>query len=290
MSVISIPRRHYTQPQGRVDVAPFVDAGKSFLFNAGSGETDLATGNLLQYVGAPVFNTGPQGRYFDCDEKVNALYRSVTNDPTVTNRQQYLIFAVFQHRTLGSSTQTNSGFDLSGDYGKTCAIGNGGAYSAYIAATVRPNNQLQSWVSPTMPADGTFFSLALLVRTGEKPYVSCTYIEVTGNTRTERAYLSSTVTNAADGYKYIAVGGDSYQRSTPVPLNKRILCAAVLTQENISSAMADELVDNPWQLFRADPIRIYSLPSGPISISWSSLTASNITQTGARLTLGGIVR
>ena len=34
----------------------------------------------------------------------------------------------------------------------------------------------------------------------------------------------------------------------------------------------------------------YSLPSGPISVSWSSLTASNITQTGARLTLGGITR
>ena len=47
--------------------------------------------------------------------------------------------------------------------------------------------------------------------------------------------------------------------------------------------MADELVDNPWQLFRADPIRIYSLPSGAISIN--SLLASNITQTGARITL-----
>ena len=48
------------------------------------------------------------------------------------------------------------------------------------------------------------------------------------------------------------------------------------------------VLDNPWSVFRADPIRIYSLPSG--AISWSSLTASNITQTGATLTLGGIVR
>ena len=43
---------------------------------------------------------------------------------------------------------------------------------------------------------------------------------------------------------------------------------------------------NPWQLFRADPIRIYSLPSGAISLSINSITASNITQTGARITLG----
>ena len=42
----------------------------------------------------------------------------------------------------------------------------------------------------------------------------------------------------------------------------------------------------PWQIFRADPIRIYSLPSGPISLAINSITASNITQTGARITLG----
>ena len=34
----------------------------------------------------------------------------------------------------------------------------------------------------------------------------------------------------------------------------------------------------------------YSLPSGPIGISWSSLTASNMTPTTATLTLGGITR
>ena len=50
--------------------------------------------------------------------------------------------------------------------------------------------------------------------------------------------------------------------------------------------MADELVDNPWQLFRADPVRIYSLPSGPILIpTLSGLSTMNITQTGARHSL-----
>ena len=52
---------------------------------------------------------------------------------------------------------------------------------------------------------------------------------------------------------------------------------------------SEELVEysqNPWQLFRADPIRIFSLPSGAISLSINSITASNITQTGARITLG----
>lgn len=50
------------------------------------------------------------------------------------------------------------------------------------------------------------------------------------------------------------------------------------------------LASSPYEIYKDEPVRIYSLPSGPISISWSSLTASNITQTGARLTLGGITR
>ena len=52
---------------------------------------------------------------------------------------------------------------------------------------------------------------------------------------------------------------------------------------------SEELIEysqNPWQLFRADPIRIYNLPTGAISLSINSITASNITQTGARITLG----
>ena len=44
------------------------------------------------------------------------------------------------------------------------------------------------------------------------------------------------------------------------------------------------LSENPWQLFRADPARIYSLPTGAISLNY--IAASSITQTGARITLG----
>ena len=58
----------------------------------------------------------------------------------------------------------------------------------------------------------------------------------------------------------------------------------------VSDAEARALSANVWQLFHADPIRIYSFPTSPVVPSWSSLTASNTTQTGATLTLGGIVR
>ena len=48
-------------------------------------------------------------------------------------------------------------------------------------------------------------------------------------------------------------------------------------------AEAEAISGNIWQIFRADPLRIYSLPSGPITLN--SLTMSNITQTTARATL-----
>ena len=66
--------------------------------------------------------------------------------------------------------------------------------------------------------------------------------------------------------------------------------AMISTSMMYDPITARALSENPWQLFKSEPTRIYSFPSGPISISWSSLTASNIAQTGARLTLGGIVR
>ncbi len=47
---------------------------------------------------------------------------------------------------------------------------------------------------------------------------------------------------------------------------------------------AREYVSAPWQLFCADPIRIYSLPSGPIVPLSVHVAASNITSSGARIT------
>ena len=60
----------------------------------------------------------------------------------------------------------------------------------------------------------------------------------------------------------------------------------------LSKAERISIGHDPSQVLRSrdDDSILYSLPSGPISVSWSSLTASNITQTSATLTLGGIVR
>lgn len=46
----------------------------------------------------------------------------------------------------------------------------------------------------------------------------------------------------------------------------------------------DVLLQNPWQIFHADPIRIYSLPSGAITLGTPSI--SNITASSFRVSVG----
>lgn len=78
------------------------------------------------------------------------------------------------------------------------------------------------------------------------------------------------------------IGGDFAPLGT-LNINAQIALSAWLPS-TLSDAQGVALSANPWQLFRAEPVRIYSLPSGAITLN--SLTASNITQTGARITLG----
>ena len=70
------------------------------------------------------------------------------------------------------------------------------------------------------------------------------------------------------------------------PYRDSVVSALIVHRRNLVDAEAKEIYRNPWQLFRADPVRIYSLPSGPITLAINSITASNITPTTARVTLG----
>lgn len=65
-----------------------------------------------------------------------------------------------------------------------------------------------------------------------------------------------------------------------------VVSALIVHRRNLVDGEAKEIYRNPWQLFRADPVRIYSLPSGPISLAINSITASLVTSSGARITLG----
>lgn len=89
----------------------------------------------------------------------------------------------------------------------------------------------------------------------------------------------------ADASKtYIGKRHDSFGIGNPNKSFRGTLSLVLLIDKALTGEEAAELSFNPWQIFRADPIRIYSLPSGAITIN--SITASNITSSGARITLG----
>lgn len=97
--------------------------------------------------------------------------------------------------------------------------------------------------------------------------------------------LSSTQSGTSVGNWYdpaqeVVIGrlGSSYESGLATPFS-----LVVAWDRALSDAEVAEISANPWQLFRADPIRIYSLPSGAITLN--SLTMSAITQTTARATL-----
>jgi len=97
--------------------------------------------------------------------------------------------------------------------------------------------------------------------------------------------LSSTQTGTSvgnwhDPAQEVTIGriGSSYESGSATPFALVVAWDRALSDAEVAAISA-----NPWQLFRADPVRIYSLPSGAITLN--SLTMSAITQTTARATL-----
>lgn len=90
------------------------------------------------------------------------------------------------------------------------------------------------------------------------------------------------VSNSARSFSSVQMGQDTQDLSRT--LDGHVLIAGIVT--NAAAWGLERLrafTESPWQLFSADPIRIYSLPSGLITLN--SLSISNITSSGARATL-----
>lgn len=276
MSVIIIPRRHYTQPQGRVTIEPEW-AGRSIasclspmsgtMYDAVSGRvfvTPPAVSSVASQIGVVNRHSGkvsPLGwTPMDASSGVDLTLIALANP---TNVRASLV----SQRTAVNVNQIE--IRLASD-----AIGNELAHS--VAFRANTDAGATQFATRGVTLDGSWRLFAGVCASGEQRV----YVDGTAGApvmRSSGALPSNTFTFAG------------LSDSTAIQYSRDIGLVAVF-QSALSADEIAELSINPWQLFRADPIRIYSLPSGPISLSWSSLTASNITQTGARLTLGGITR
>lgn len=96
----------------------------------------------------------------------------------------------------------------------------------------------------------------------------------------DRAKRSGATGSIPAGGKTIRLGawsGSSYQFIGSMG------SVAVVSGE-LSDSEAVGLATYPWMFYASDPVRFYSLPSGPITLN--SLTMSAFTSSGARATLG----
>lgn len=254
MTAIIIPRRHYTQPHGRVEVAPEWADGLIgvFLPPAMSPEWQITgtTGLLVPRRDGIAFDT--------------------EGDTT------YVSKPVAEHQNTGFTmlvsgvTKNNVAKDYAGFY-------NGGTYQGLLYSTgslkfsYYPRNGL-----------GVVFDAAPSLRAagGDEYTLICG-----GNGATHAGALMqngalfrlSGTYSGTSAYDRVHTGCRFYSNGAA----SNTLSA--FWRKFLVADAQRELALNPWQLFRADPIRIYSLPAGAITLN--SLTMGNITQTTARATL-----
>lgn len=270
MTGISIPRKHYTQPQGRVKIAPEW-AGRSIasclspmsgvMYDAVSGRV-FVTPPAVSSVASQI---GVVNRY---SGKVSPLGWTPMNASSGVDLT--LIALANPTNVRASLVSQRSGLNANQIEIRLASDAVGKELADSVAFRASSDSGAIQFATSDVTLDGSWHLFAGVCESG----VQRVYADGAAGapvTRTSPASPSNTFTLAG------------LPDSTAIQYSRDIGLVAVF-QSALSADEIAELSINPWQLFRADPIRIYSLPTGAISIN--SITASNITQTGARITLG----
>lgn len=246
MAVIIIPRRHITQPQGRVTVDWSSQLANglagAWVFNGDGGLIDCVTGQAAINRGCEVGVASPVG----CGIRPVTAGIQVPWDMGIST--QDLAVTVVEYRTTIPS-------------GYWMIVDNRAAGVGYIYGN---NNTI-------------FNPSGVITTPGYSVKTFCKSEFWQEGIRTAAAIGTGLVPK-----KDIRFFG-RYTDSDPY--SNTVISALIVHRRNVADAEARELYSNPWQLFRADPIRIYSFPSGPIIPTLSGLTTSNITSSGARHSL-----
>ena len=273
MATIIIPRKHLRQPQGRVAVTDEYAHGIMCMTGNAGAVNMLRPGFAT---GVPVKQVTPDGLVVQMHPNSTLGLTSLQFGINELSSESVLTFFYFGF----PSNQTNTHNIL--------GIGTATANWALWLRIEGGANLLCDYVDNPVTAA---YQVSLAGNYTIGKYIAVAYRKI-GNTQT--------LFNGVTRQKATQSGGNGGLRSssainfgsdnvgTPSLHSQALLAYA--TTRYMGDDEVGAILENPWQLFRADPIRIYSFPSGPVGISWSSLTASNMTPTTATLTIGGIVR
>ena len=273
MSVIHIPRKHLRLPHGRVVVDAANHAGANALAAMtfqGEIFDAAANGPVAYSTGEPVYAAGPTGYGL----LATGGYRlELPVNPIYLQKQEVTYYAVLQSRGGG-----NNGQVLSRNMGSSVAsvsIGvHRGSFNGWGGSVNGTTSDLFAYPFEDIGAAATSVPATLVLTVGG----GVARLYVNGQFAGARNYGGNIDYSRTDQGLVIFGSGDN------VSGFRGLLYSAGVIDGVMSPEAAEDFSENPWQLFRADPIRIYSLPTGAISIN--SILASNITQTGARITLG----
>ena len=280
MSVIIIPRKHLRQPHGRVKASPeWIRRGLIFAVIP-SSDIDAVSETALQSTKVGGISTG-----------VSPLGVGVA----ASN-------GLLSYEIPGDVLRINSGGVTHGFVGSVSAVDNpwGGIFSVSDASG---NGSFTLQRSADSSSLAVYRSEGIgILHTGAVSHLlaannAVVIAQSSGATLTEKSllqigdYVSESTVSMG-----VAVGAQAgpgarlnlfCERGRNTAYGSDGFIAATFSfSRAIDQTEASEINRAPWQLFSADPIRIYSFPTGAISLSINSITASNITQTGARITLG----
>lgn len=295
MSVISIPRKLLRMPQGRVRVSDeWIDTGLGAVILPRYGARNLVTGV-----------TGVGGRTQRAGQFGVAARNTVATDAADVG-----VNAV---GTRAFTWLTVSKFDSPGgtSWGGFAAAKRG---TQYLWALMRQANQQPTlfyrlWTGSAhgseanyvLPAFGSGgvesisgaqagmigFALDANAGTGTNSTIVRQYRDGAEQTNNTTISQSGTFDLSAEGSFFRAGGNHDGAYGAPqyAPWPHDLWMTLYWPTVALPSELAQDLQRNPFQILESDPIRIYSIPTST-GLSINSISASNITQTGATITLG----
>lgn len=274
MTAISIPRRHYTQPQGRLTINAANHAGaKALAAMTFQGSVfDAANDKLVPYSGSPVYGAGTAGYGLLA---TGGYKLELPKNPVYLQKQTVTYYAMLQSTGGG-----NSGYVFQRWMGSSVpsiglGVHNGSLNGWYLGVNGTTSDIDMSNPVADIGRAATNIPAAMVLTVGEgaaRLYVNGRFVWA-GSYGGDIDYSRTDMGLMLLGY---GLGVSSF---------RGLLYSAGVLNGVMDDDAAEDFSANPWQLFRADPIRIYSFPSGPIIPTLSGLTTTNITQSGARHSL-----
>lgn len=232
---------------------------------------DAATGSPVGYFGgAQVYGAGPTGYGL----LATGGYRlDLQANPIYLQKQEVSYYAVLQSTGGGNN-------------GEVLARQMGSSMSSVSVGVHR--GSLNGWCCSVNGTTSDFSAYPIADIGAASVSVPATLVLTVGG-GVARLYVNGQLAGSGNyggdiDYSRTDVGLVIFGSGVGVSGFRGLLYSAGVIDGVMSPDAAGDFSANPWQLFRADPVRIYSFPTGAISIN--SITASNIAQTGATITLG----